>query len=347
MDFKQVLAEKREKVWKEIFGYLPEKVNFSEKYAEVIEFHNKLVRVYPERKGKYLRPTLLILTAEAMGVLEKKTIKTAAAMQLSEDWILTHDDIQDASLERRGGPSLHRMYGFEMAINAGDALHVMMNRILRDNEKVLGVEKTFEIMDEFYNILDRVTLGQTTEMKWSNDNKTDITEEDCLFIIDGKTVTYTIAGPMRLGAILAGATKKQLDIITEFGTALGRAFQIRDDVLDLTSDFEGLKKQVGNDLVEGKRTVMLAHFLKNAGPAEKKFVISYLDRKREKRTFEEAGEIIKMMNECGSIKYAQKRAEEFAGRAFKILETKMSFLKEPEAREALETGIEFIVKRTH
>jgi len=268
IDFKQVLEEKKKIVWQEIKSYLDSLTSFSSccrvpsRYQAMARFHRKITSEYPQRKGKYVRPTLLLLTASAMGFSQKKAIKTAAAMQVSEDWILNHDDIEDDSLERRGKPALHRLYGQELAINAGDALHVLMWQILRDNQKIIGPKKTFAIWDEFYQMLARTTLGQTIEIAWTQKNRTDLTDRDVLFIMESKTAYYSIAGPMRLGAILAGASQKQLDWLYEFGKPLGYCFQIRDDYLDLTSDFEGLKKQTGNDIYEGKRTIFLVHLFR-------------------------------------------------------------------------------------
>lgn len=121
ISFEEVLKEKKEKIWLVIKGYLDKLIDFpdfckiSPKYAPMAEFHQKMVSEYPERKGKYLRPSLVLLAASAMGFPEEKALQTAAAMQTSEDWILNHDDIEDDSLQRRGKPALHKIYGKELA----------------------------------------------------------------------------------------------------------------------------------------------------------------------------------------------------------------------------------------
>jgi len=187
IDFEQVLFEKRDKVWPVIKRYLDNLNDFPvfcqipRKYAEIAAFHQKLVAEYPERKGKYFRPILVLLTASAMGFPEEKAVQTAAAMQTSEDWILNHDDIEDDSEQRRGKPTLHKIYGKELAINAGDTLHIMMWKILRDNLKVVGEKKGLEIIDEFFRMLDRTVLGQTAEIKWTQEGRTNLSDEDVLF----------------------------------------------------------------------------------------------------------------------------------------------------------------------
>ncbi|HUW24589.1 MAG TPA: polyprenyl synthetase family protein [Patescibacteria group bacterium] len=349
-DFQQVLAEKREIVWQEIQKYLktprfPGKIAIPPKYQKEMDFHWQIVRTYPERLGKYLRPTLVLLTAEAMGVPEEKAIRTAAAMQTSEDWILIHDDFEDGSLARRGDATLHRLYGEELAVNAGDGLHIVMWKMLWDNRRVLGEKKAEEVTEEFYQMLTRTIFGQAVEIKWTKDNRQDLTDEDIFLILDGKTSYYTIAGPMRLGAILGGATAKQLEALWEFGQLLGRCFQITDDLLDLTSDFRGLKKQIGNDIYEGKRTIMLMHLFRKAKGKDKEKLSRIMRKGREEKTETETEWIINQMKECGSLDYGRRIAQDLATKALEAFETKLDFLRKQPARDQLKAGIDFILKR--
>ncbi len=337
-------------VWSEIQKYLknpvyPDKFQIPQKYNPDSIFHWKLVNDYPERQGKYIRPTLLILTAEAMGIPIKKAIKTAAAMQISEDWLLIHDDIEDNSMLRRGKPALHKIYGVELAINAGDTLQTIMWKVLSDNKQLLGSKKANEIANEFYLILSRTELGQTAEISWTQNNKLDFSDDDWFFVCDGKTSYYTIAGPMRLGAIIAGASKSQLASITKFGINLGRCFQLVDDILDLTSDFSGLKKQTGNDIYEGKRTLILGHLLRTANKSDKQKIVKILAKTREQKTPEEVHWIIQKMSDYGSIIYATKLAETYKDNAQKIFKTELKFLTKQPAREELEKLINFIFER--
>lgn len=353
INFEQVLAEKREKVWPVIESYLKNLIDFPDfckippKYTSMADFHQKMVADYPERKGKYLRPTLVLLTASAMGFPESKALQTAAAMQTSEDWILNHDDIEDDSLQRRGKPALHKVYGKELAINAGDGLHVLMWKMLLDNLRVVGNLRGMRVMKEFYHMLNRTVLGQTVEIKWTQENRTDLTDEDILFILESKTGYYTIGGPMRLGAILAGATEKQLGNIYEFGKILGRSFQIVDDLLDLTSDFKGLKKQTGNDIYEGKRTIMLTHLFRTASGEDKEKLMRVMEKTREKKTENEVKWVIEQMKKYGSLEHGRKLAEEYAKKAEEIFEKKLDFLNRQPARDQIRAGIKFIVEREY
>jgi len=351
--FEQVLFEKRDEVWPVIKKYLDSLVDFPDfcqipaKYSSMAELHQKMVADYPERKGKYLRPSLVLLTALAMGFPEEKALLTAAAMQTSEDWILNHDDIEDDSLQRRGKPALHKIYSKELAINAGDGLHILMWKMLLDNLKIIGEKKGQQIMEEFYQMLNRTVLGQSVEIKWTQEKKTDLTDKDVLFILESKTGYYTIGGPMRLGAILAGATEKQLADIYEFGKILGRSFQIIDDLLDLTSDFKGLKKQTGNDIYEGKRTIMLVHLFRTVSGEDKKRLMAVMEKPREKKTEKEVLWVIERMKKYKSLEYGKKLAEKFVRQAEKIFEKKLGFLKKEPARGQLKAGIDFIIKREY
>ena len=222
-DFKAVLKKYREWLWPTIWQSIDRVNNYPKfcqvpkKYQKELDFHKDIIGDYPKRQGKYLRPTLLVLTAQAMGASKNKAKRVAAAMQMSEDWILNHDDIEDDSPDRRGKPALHKIIGTELAINAGDGLHVLMWEMLLDSPK--------EIQREFLTMLKRTVLGQTIELKRARDNQ-EVKQDDVILILESKTGYYTIAGPMRLGAILAGASKKQLETIYKFGVVWVKLFKI-------------------------------------------------------------------------------------------------------------------------
>ncbi len=228
------LEKTKKLVWPEIEKYLKDPaypIQFAVplKYQKEIGLYWKINRDYPERKSKYLRPTLVLLIAEALGASANQVIKTAAAMQLSQEWMLIHDDIEDNSEKRRGKPSLHKIYGNELAINAGDALHMIMWKVISD-------QNSKAITEEFFKILSRTALGQGVEQIWTNKGDKTIEDDKYFFVADGKSGYYSIAGPMRLGAIVAGASKDEIEKITEFGLYLGRCFQLVDDILDRQQD---------------------------------------------------------------------------------------------------------------
>ena len=346
-----MLTDYRNMIWKEVSSHLQDSVypvqfQIEEKYKSEAAKHWKMVRDYPERMGKYIRPILLMLTAEAMGLEKDKVKGIAAAMELSEEWILVHDDFEDDSMLRRGKPTLHRIYGPQLAINAGDALHVAMWGCLYEGTRNFEEEIADKIYREFVTMLTRTALGQTVEITWTQENKFGFNDKDWLFIADSKTSYYTIAGPMRLGAMAAGATEKQLDIITELGINLGRCFQLRDDVLDVCGDFEGLK-ETGNDIYEGKRTVILGHLLRSIKASDRVRLENILSKNRDGKKPGEVAWVIKKMNECGCIEYANKMSEAFGKKSVEIYETEMDFIKEEPYRSYLAQVIKFILERDH
>lgn len=335
IDFLKVLAEKKQYVWPELQSYLP-KGN---------DLHSRMVRDYPERGGKYLRSGLVMTACEAFGGDPKKAQKTAAAMEACQDWILIHDDIQDDSDERRGTPALHKMYGHELALNAGDALHIIQWKMLFDNRQLLGDDITYKLLNEFYVILDKTTIGQTIEMEWIKTKNFNFTENDYYNISDSKTGLYTIIGPMRLGAIIAGASEQQMGALYKFGIPFGRAFQIQDDLLNLVGDPKKYGKEIGGDIFEGKRTLMVAHLLANTTGHEKQKVIDIYSKERAKKTEEDKAWILAMMRERGSIDFGKRKSLEFARLAEELFDKEMAFMTDSPAKQALRAGIEFVAKR--
>ena len=314
-----------------------------QRYKSLFDEHWEVITDYPSRRGKYLRPALVMLMAEAMSGSSDKAVYTATAMQMSEDWILIHDDWEDGSLERRGKPALHRLVSSEISVNAGDTLHECMHRVLSENYRLLDVALARRVQHEFFLMLGRTTFGQYAEIKWTQDNKQDMTDDDVLFTVSGKTVYYTVAGPLRLGAILAGATDEQLQRIYEFSYPLGLCFQIRDDVLDLTGDFEGQKKQSLNDIYEGKRTLILLHLLRHCADGERQRVEAILGKSREQKTADEVQYIRDLMDTYGSILYAESRAEEYARQALDLLST-IDFIQDS-YRPLFREMVDFVLRR--
>jgi geranylgeranyl diphosphate synthase, type II len=347
----EILKGYKTKVWEEVKNYLvdPEYhklFRVSAKFDDEAKSVWEVVKDYPERQGKYLRPTLLMLTLEAMGGKSENGLKTAAAVQMSEEWLLIHDDIEDNSPKRRGEKCLHKKYGLGKALNAGDMLHMIMWRILVDNQKLLGESLSFEIMKELNTVLMRTALGQGVEMDWVDSSKLSVTEDDWLFIADGKTAYYSIVAPLRLGAMIAGTNKDQLDKLTNFGLYLGRCFQLVDDLLDVTCDFDGLKTK-GEDIKESKRTLVLGHLLDQAKGEDKKKLLLILNKPREMKTKAEVVWIMEKMEELGSITYARNKAKEYKRMALDCFNKDLGFLKNEPARSNLLGLVNFVLERDH
>ncbi|HLH25289.1 MAG TPA: polyprenyl synthetase family protein [Chloroflexota bacterium] len=348
--FLDVLAEKRQMLWPVVKSYLddlwaPAIDRYAAGREDVARFHQQLVSEYPRRQGKYLRPALLLLTCEALGGDPRQAIPSAAAMQLSEDWLLVHDDCEDGSPRRRGGKALPRLYGCQLAINAGDALHLLMWRVLQDNFRLLPQHRARAVLQAFSDLLTRTAFGQTVELKWTRDRRHDLTEADWFFLADNKTAYYTVAGPMLIGALIAGAHRAQSASIERFGLLLGKSFQVVDDLLDLVSDFDGLKGPNGGDIIEGKQTLVLIHLLKVARGPDRDALLQILGKPRSARNRQDVRTVIELMRAYGSLDYARGVALRLAAAATRAFDRELGFLAREPARMHLRSCITFVVSR--
>ncbi|HIC18851.1 TPA: polyprenyl synthetase family protein, partial [Candidatus Poribacteria bacterium] len=202
-----------------------------------IKFFYQLMRDYPMRSGKRLRPAFCFLACEMFGGKIQDAIHTATALELLQSWLLIHDDIEDESILRRGEPCLHHQHGIPMAVNVGDALHCKMWEMLNQNVSLLGYELSFKILSEFIQLSNRVVEGQHIELSWMQEKRWDVSDEDYWMMCVQKTAWYTCITPCRLGALISGSVQPdQLEQFIHIGTDLGVAFQIQDDVLNLIGE---------------------------------------------------------------------------------------------------------------
>lgn len=276
-----------------------------------------MMRDYPERGGKGLRGSICLEWCQLFGGSREKGLVTAAALELFQNWILIHDDIEDESDLRRGLPALHRKHGVALSINAGDALHGKMWELLLTNVRTLGPELCCKILSEFSLMLNETTEGQQMELSWTNDSTWDLTEEDYMMMVTKKAAWYTCTSPSRIGVLLAklDVSTKLLERLVRLGTNLGIAFQIVDDVLNLTAEASKYGKEILGDLFEGKRTLMLIHLLNNCSTIERREVTSILSKRRYEKTKEEVAGVFQLMNHYGSVSYAEDMARRHSVRA--------------------------------
>ena len=279
----------------------------------------RMMRDYPSRPAKGMRPFLCVTTSKAAGGTEDAALLTAACVELFQHWILIHDDIEDGSELRRGEPSLHRKYTEALALNAGDALHARMWGALLDNRKTLGLETTFRVMKEFSKMVNETTEGQHMELGWVQNGRWNLTESDYFRMCSKKTSWYTVASPCRLGAMVAGADSEVLSSLEEFGLKLGVAFQIQDDALNLVGDQKKYGKAKSDDIIEGKRTLILLHLLDAADAAEKKALIAIMSKDRSGRTADDVAQVLALVDRHDAVGYARKRAVELMKEALAIL----------------------------
>jgi geranylgeranyl diphosphate synthase, type II len=282
----------------------------------------RMMRDYPARGGKMIRSKLLLASALAHGGSLEKALPLAVALELFQNWILIHDDIEDDSLERRGRPALHREYGLPLALNAGDALHVYMWQVVYQS----GIPGA---MPEFFEMIHQTAEGQHMDLGWVERGRWDITQVDYLELVRRKTARYTVVSPLKLGALAAGCVPD--DRLTQAGLDLGVAFQIRDDVLNLDGDFERYGKEITGDLFEGKRTLMLVHLLEHASEREREEVLQVMNKPRAEKSESEVARVLELLRAYGSIPFAQAVADDHAKRGLETLRASLETLPGREA----------------
>jgi len=287
------------------------------RYLEGLRFPELagLLADYPSRGGRLLRASLCIASARAFGASVREAIQSAISLELMHNAFLVHDDVEDESEERRGRPALHVLHGVPIAINAGDGLAVMSLEPLIHNRLILGPRLAFRVFGEAQRMACEAIEGQTLELKWRDENHVELRAEDYLRMVLKKTCWYTTIYPCRVGALIGSRDTLELDHFVRFGFFLGAAFQIQDDLLNLTGDHRRYGKELLGDIREGKRTLMLIHLLRVAPDAIRRRLRQLLALPRRERGDEQVRWIRRVMDENGSIDYARQTANALAGAA--------------------------------
>jgi geranylgeranyl diphosphate synthase type II len=265
------------------------------------------------RIGKSIRPALCIATCQAFGGDAAAATRSAVAIEMLHNAFLVHDDVEDESELRRGQPTLHAEHGVALAVNAGDMLNALSIRMLRDNLSVLGGKLTWRVFDEFDHMMQESLEGQAMELGWVRDNRCDLTEEDYLRMVLKKTCWYSFIQPCRIGALIATHDTANLDRFNRFGYYLGAAFQIQDDLLNLTGDQKRYGKEIAGDLLEGKRTLMLIHLFKHADQKDTRRLKAFLGQTRARRSLQDVHWVLGLMQSCGSMDYGRTVSRQLAG----------------------------------
>lgn len=207
--------------------------------------------------GKRLRPIITILAGKALGYNEDPLFSLAAMVEFIHTSTLLHDDVVDESDLRRGRETANNLFGNAAAVLVGDFLYTRAFQLMVGS----GSLRILEVMAEATNI-----IAEGEVMQLINIGNIDVTEEQYLQVIKYKTAKLFQAAA-QVGAILAKATEKQELALKNYGTYLGTAFQIIDDVLDYAGDVDTIGKNVGDDLAEGKPTLPLIYLLNQGSPA--------------------------------------------------------------------------------
>jgi octaprenyl-diphosphate synthase len=278
--------------------------------------------------GKRIRPVLLLLAAKLFPHDDKSAVRLGAVVEIIHTATLVHDDIIDEAKTRRGRPAANTQWGNSKCVLAGDWLYMQAF-------KIAVQERNFRVLDVLIDLTQQMVEGELLQMEKLGKC---ITLNEHFDLIYRKTACL-FSVSTRMGAIIGNGSQDQESRLGEYGRNLGLAFQIVDDVLDLTASEEVLGKPVASDLREGKVTMAVIHALQHCTPEERKLVEAVLEERAFVSVKHE--QILEMLNRYGSISYAYEEAAKHASAARKAI---CSF-PDSEIKRALLSIPDFIVER--
>jgi geranylgeranyl diphosphate synthase type II len=303
-----------------------------------------LLKDYPQRGGKMMRPSLCIAASRLFGARNEEALRTAVAIELLHNALLIHDDIEDGSEQRRGLPTLHVLHGVPLALNAGDTLTLIALRPLLENRDSIGEGLALRVIEETEKMARECAEGQALELGWRRDNANDIGDADYLHMVLKKTCWLATIYPMRVGSLIGSRGAADPESFVRFGFFLGAAFQIQDDLLNLLADAR-YGKELNGDLWEGKRTLMLLHALRESTSDEHERICSILHPSREDRTLEEVNWIRELIDKYGSIEYGRQIAQGLAGAALHEFSLLSAGLGESRDKSFIEQMATWVIER--
>ena len=287
------------------------------------------------QSGKLIRPILTLLTCQAVGEDWRKALPAAASIEISHNFTLVHDDIQDNSPTRRGRPTLWTIWGIPQAINTGDAMFAsaqlsMTNLFNRGVDPTAVVKASHRLNETFLEL----TRGQFNDMSF--ENRAEVSVEDYLEMIKGKT-SVLIALACELGALVGGAKTEIVSHYAQYGLAVGLAFQVIDDILGIWGDEDSTGKSAESDILTKKKTLPVLY-----GLAQSQALRDHYQLSGESPEF--VATTIQLLEEVGARAYAEAQAEYYSNLALEQLK-----LAQPkgESAEIIYQLTQFLLQRGH
>lgn len=291
-------------------------------------------RYLPLSGGKRLRPLLVSLSTEVLGEDWKKSIPFGIAIELMHNFTLVHDDIMDRSPLRRNIETTHIKFGEETAIIAGDLLFAKSYEALHELDVDRGDFRRLNLL--LTKCIEEICEGQYMDMDF--EKRDDVTEDEYMKMIEKKTAAL-FSCSAEGGAVIGGGSDEEIKALSMYGKSLGLGFQIWDDYLDLKGKENEFGKRIGNDIREGKKTLMIIHALARADEGERDLILSTLGKKDAKE--EEIKDVIEILDNLGSLSYAKEKAMEYASKAKGFL----GILPKNDARRYLEELVDYAISR--
>lgn len=252
----------------EIFNnYLAEQ-SFEKQPKELYEPFNYILSL----GGKRMRPIMVLLGCEMFSNKGETALSQAIAIELFHNFSLIHDDIMDNAPMRRGKPTVHEKYNKNVGILSGDVMLIYAYEYLLCNSGV----KTEQLVQLFNKTAIEVCEGQQLDMNFENEMYVSV--NDYLKMIELKTAVL-LGSALKMGSIIGGAKEQDAQKIYEVGRLLGIAFQLQDDLLDSFGDVKKFGKQLGGDIIQNKKTILLIEAIENASTEQRNQLITWLEKK--------------------------------------------------------------------
>jgi geranylgeranyl diphosphate synthase, type I len=355
LDIEKFLKEKAPLIDKTIEKYIPRKYNKNSRLFQIIppkyccnvETINKAIAdpIWDmlDRGGKRWRPALFLLICEAFGKAPDYCLDFAIIPEVVHNGTLVIDDIEDSSEARRGKPCTYKIFGVDIAVNAGNAMYYLPLIPLMEQKNSIKTELLRDVYEIYIQEMINLSIGQAMDIAWhrglANANK--IKEEDYLQMCAYKTGTLARMSA-KIAAVLSGADKNLAEKLGTFAESIGVAFQMQDDILDLTGkEFATKKGGLGQDITEGKRTLMVIRTLTTATPKDKERLIEILNtHTTDQKLRDEAITIIQKNN---AFEYVKNKANLMVKQSW---EEVSELLKPSEGKEKLKAFAEFLIERS-
>src|SRR5690606_7853875 len=260
-----------------------------------------------------LRPVLTLMTADIFNGDYRNALNAALGIEVFHNFSLVHDDIMDDAPLRRGQKTVHEKWNINTGILAGDAMLIMAYQLFESYEP-----ETFKSLTTLFSKTAlEVCEGQQYDVDFEARNDVSITEY--LQMIEYKTAVL-VAAAMKMGAIVANASKEDQHAIYEFGKNLGIAFQLQDDYLDAFGDPKTFGKQVGGDIIENKKTYLYLKALEFANTPEKAYLLKLFNEKPIDNLFK-IEQVKTLFLTTGSADATQKEIKNYTHKAFSVLDS--------------------------
>jgi geranylgeranyl diphosphate synthase, type I len=354
IDIKKMLTEKAPLIDKIIEKYIPRKHTKESliftagkpRYSYSIDAINTAISdplwEFLGRGGKRWRPTLFMLVAEALGGDVEKIKDFVIIPEVVHNATLLIDDIEDGSTTRRGKPCSHILYGTDVAVNLGSEMYYLPLLPVLKNESNLPSNVLCEVMKIYIQEMINVGLGQGMDIVWHKGmaNANEITEGEYLQMCAYKTGTLARMSA-KIAAVLANGSSKQIEASGKLAETVGIAFQIQDDILNIVaSGVSKSKGGLGEDITEGKRTLMVIHTLQKANEEDKARLLEILDMHTPDQALR--NEAIKIMEKHDSVSYARAFAKKLVKESWQEVD---EALLPSDAKEKLRAFANFLIER--